>query len=486
MHSDSLNTKPSNVLNVSPNRHYSMIEITPLCQPQLDPEFVPAVLWNRAYLDAVDKSPNSRVIRIAVDRPEGTTWVYDTALLPSSEANAADTLKYCERTVKFLLWAWGGSRVRISNAPDVVEQLQSIYSATGTRQFDYEFMGKTCFDQAFAIENADLNDLQESLPPATGGVGSLKGNRLGFDLGGSDRKCAAMIDGEVVFSEEIKWSPYFESDPAYHRAGIQDSLKRAAAHLPSVDAIGGSAAGIYINNQPRVGSLYRGISPKDFKESIRPLFYELKAEWGDIPFELANDGDVTAMAGAMAINDNAVLGVSMGTSLAAGYIDTSGSVTGWINELAFVPVDYREGVATDEWSGDDGCGVQYFSQQAVGRLLPLSGIRVSDDLGLPEQLEVVQAKMAEGDERAAAIYRTIGTCFGYTIAHFSEFYDFRHLLFLGRVSSGKGGDLIMEEARRVLDLEFPELSKIIQFQTPDEKTKRHGQAIAAATLPKID
>jgi predicted NBD/HSP70 family sugar kinase len=463
-----------------------MIQTTPLCKPQLDPDFIPAALWNREYLKAATGASNSRKVRIAVDRPEGTTWIYETTLLPESAEAAADTFKYCERTVKFLLWAWGGSKVRISNAPDVVAQLKAVYSADGKRAFDYDFMGTTCFDQDFSIENVSDAEIQEVLPAATGGMGSLKGNRLGFDLGGSDRKCAAMIDGKVVFSEEIKWSPYFESDPAYHRAGIEDSLKRAAAHLPTVDAIGGSAAGIYINNEPRVGSLYRGISPDDFQKSIRNLFHELKSEWKDIPFALANDGDVTAMAGAMAINDNAVLGISMGTSLAAGYIDTSGYVTGWINELAFVPVDYREGVATDEWSGDDGCGVQYFSQQGVGRLLPLSGIKVSEGLGLPEKLEAVQEKMAQGDERAAAIYRTIGTYFGYTIAHFAEFYEFRHLLILGRVSSGKGGDLVMEEARRVLDLEFPELSKTIAFQTPDEKTKRHGQAIAAATLPKLD
>jgi predicted NBD/HSP70 family sugar kinase len=463
-----------------------MIQTTPLCKPQLDPDFIPAALWNREYLKAATGASNRRKVRIAVDRPEGTTWIYETTLLPESAEAAADTFKYCERTVKFLLWAWGGSKVRISNAPDVVAQLKAVYSADGKRAFDYDFMGTTCFDQDFSIENASDAEIQEVLPAATGGMGSLKGNRLGFDLGGSDRKCAAMIDGKVVFSEEIKWSPYFESDPAYHRAGIEDSLKRAAAHLPTVDAIGGSAAGIYINNEPRVGSLYRGISPDDFQKSIRNLFHELKSEWKDIPFALANDGDVTAMAGAMAINDNAVLGISMGTSLAAGYIDTSGYVTGWINELAFVPVDYREGVATDEWSGDDGCGVQYFSQQGVARLLPLSGIKVSEGLCLPEKLEAVQEKMAQGDERAAAIYRTIGTYFGYTIAHFAEFYEFRHLLILGRVSSGKGGDLVMEEARRVLDLEFPELSKTIAFQTPDEKTKRHGQAIAAATLPKLD
>jgi predicted NBD/HSP70 family sugar kinase len=463
-----------------------MITVSPICKPELDPKFIPAVLWHREYKKAATSSPNKREIRIAVSRPEGTTWIYETTLLPESEEASADTLKYCERTVKFLLWAWGGCRVRITNAPDVVSHLQSVYASDGKRAFDYDFMGNKCFDTDFSIENVADVDLKEVHPTPTGGVGSLKGNRLGFDLGGSDRKCAAMVDGKVIFSEEIKWNPYFESDPAYHRAGIEDSLKRAAAHLPTVDAIGGSSAGIFINNEPRVSSLFRGISEEDFQKSIRNLFHELKTEWDDIPFEMANDGDVTAMAGAMAINDSAVLGVSMGTSLAAGYIDPTGSVTGWINELAFVPVDYREDVAIDEWSGDAGCGVQYFSQQGVGRLLPLSGIQVSDELGLPEKLEVVQAKMAEGDQRAAAIYRTIGTCFGYAIAHFAEFYEFRHLLFLGRVSSGQGGEIIMEEARRVLDLEFPELSKTVAFQTPDEKTKRHGQAIAAATLPKID
>lgn len=463
-----------------------MIHITPQCKPKLDPDFIPAVLWNREYRKAVAQTANSRPVRIAISRPDGITWIYDTVLLPESEDASADTFKFCERMLKFLLWSRGGSEVQISNAPDVVAHLQEVYSPDGARQFDYDFMGEKCFDTGFSIENAREEDLKEVLPPSTDGVGSLKGNRLGFDLGGSDRKCAAIVDGKVVFSEEIKWSPYFESDPAYHRAGIEDSLKRAAAHLPSVDAIGGSSAGIFINNEPRVSSLFRGVSPEDFQKHLRNIFHELKEEWGHIPFEVANDGDVTAMAGAMAIDDGAVLGISMGTSLAAGYITPQVSVTGWINELAFVPVDYREGVAQDEWSGDYGCGVQYFSQQAVGRLLPLSGIEVGEELGLPEKLELVQAKMAEGDERAAGIYQTIGTYFGYSMAHFADFYEFRHLLFLGRVSSGQGGEIIMQEARKVLDLEFPELSKTITFQTPDEKTKRHGQAIAAATLPHID
>ena len=463
-----------------------MITVKPQCQPRLDPDFIPAVLWNKAYNALVAQTPDSRMVRFAVERPDGTRWIRDTEILPADEKFAADNLKYAERLLKFLLWSRGGSRVRIAGAPELVDSLAGIYAADGARCFDYDFMGKTCFNETFTVEAAVLDNLAEKLPDSPGNGRSLKGNRIGFDLGGSDRKCAALIDGKVVFSEEVKWSPYFESDPAYHRDGIENSLKLAAAHLPSIDGIGGSAAGIYIDNEPRVGSLYRGIHPKDFKAKIQSIFKDLQKDWKNVPFVVANDGDVTAIAGAMAIDDYAVLGISMGTSLAGGYINTDGCVTGWINELAFVPVDYREGISIDEWSGDAGCGVQYFSQQGVGRLLPLSGIEADDSIGLPEKLEVVQEKMKQGDERAAALYSTIGTCFGYTIAHFADFYEFRHLLFLGRVSSGEGGGIIMREARKVLDLEFPELSKQIVFQTPDEKTKRHGQAIAAASLPKIN
>lgn len=462
-----------------------MISVSPSCPPELDSGFIPAALWNRAFLTQVSAFSNSPDVHIAIERPNGTAWVYRTKILPDVPAHESANWLYCERLVKFLLWAWGGSRVRIAGAPRIVTQLQQTYSATGNRSFDYDFIGNACFGESFFVQNAAMGSLVDSPPISSGSANPLQGNRIGFDLGGSDRKCAAIIDGQVVFSEEIKWNPYFESDPEYHRAGIADSINRAAAHLPRVDAIGGSAAGIYIDNEPRVGSLFRGVSREDFDRRIRPVFKDLRQEWHNIPFDVANDGDVTAIAGAMAINDNAVLGISMGTSLAAGYINGENQVTGWINELAFTPVDYRPDAPTDEWSGDRGCGVQYFSQQAVGRLIPASGLTIAEELGLPEKLEAVQAFMAAGDDRAAAIYRTIGTCFGYSIAHYHDFYDFRNLLVLGRVSSGDGGTIVLQEARRVLDAEFPVLSDQITFQTPDEKTKRHGQAIAAASLPKL-
>ncbi|MGK0176226.1 MAG: putative NBD/HSP70 family sugar kinase [Lentimonas sp.] len=462
-----------------------MITVTPKFKPKLDPDFIPAALWNKAYLKLVHSVSDSLPIRISISRPGNTAWIYDTKILPNTPEYAEATWLYCERLVKFLLWAWGGSCVRIAGAPHIVAKLKETYSANGKRSFDYDFIGRACFCDPFKVETAEFETLKTACGNSNKTANPLTGNRIGFDLGGSDRKCAAIIDGKVVFSEEIKWDPYFESDPEYHCSGIADSIRLAAKHLPRVDAIGGSAAGIYINNEPRVGSLFRGISQEDFDNKIRSVFKDLQTQWNGIPFEVANDGDVTAIAGSMAINDSAVLGISMGTSLAAGYIDGQKTIKGWLNELAFVPVDYRANGPADEWSGDIGCGVQYFSQQAVGRLIPASGLEIDDALKLPEKLEAVQSMMSQGDERAASIYETIGTYFGYTIAHFDNFYDFRNLLVLGRVSSGEGGELILKVARNVLNEEFPELSEKIKFQTPDEKTKRHGQAIAAASLPSL-
>jgi predicted NBD/HSP70 family sugar kinase len=313
----------------------------------------------------------------------------------------------------------------------------------------------------------------------------LDGCRIGFDLGGSDRKVAALIDGTVVFSDETVWDPYYKPDPQYHVDGIMDSLTKAAVHLPRVDAIGGSAAGVYVNNRVKVGSLFRGVSEEVFDARVRNLFLDIRKAWHDVPFEVVNDGEVTALAGSMSLGANAILGIAFGTSTAAGYVTPDGNITSWLNELAFVPVDYNPAAPTDEWSGDYGVGAQYFSQQCVGRLMPAAGIESPPDMPLPERLKHVQALMLEGDPRAGKIYETIGTYLGYGVAHFASFYDIRHVLVLGRVTSGPGGDDMVAGARKVLEVDFPDLAERISFHVPGEHDKRHGQAIAAASLPAI-
>ena len=445
---------------------------------------MPAVLWNRAYRAKAAADPAARTVELALSRSDGTTFRWTGQILSAGAGHDALTLRYLERHLKFLLWQKGGSRVRIAGAPEVAAALAAIYSASGSRAFDWGFIGTRIFGEPIRIEAVAVSELPAAHDTVMTLGRNLDGCRIGFDLGGSDRKCAALIDGEVVFSEEIVWDPYFQSDPNYHLEGIHDSLQRAAAHLPRVDAIGGSSAGVYVNNEVRAASLFRGVSPADFDQNIRRIFLTLKERWHGIPFEVVNDGEVTALAGSMALNANRVLGVAMGTSEAAGYVDAAGHIKPWLNELAFAPVDFREPAEApvDEWSGDHGCGALYFSQQAVARLAPAAGFDFGK-LPFPEQLVQVQQAMLTEDARAAAIYETIGCYFGYTIAHYADYYDLSNLLILGRVTSGEGGNVILNEAETVLAREFPELR--IKLVVPDEHTKRHGQAVAAASLPPL-
>ena len=453
-------------------------------RPVLDSDFIPASLWNRAYRARVKENGGGRHLAIALERSDGSVSVFRTAVLPHEGKNVAINDRYVERLLKFLLWQKGGYRVTIGGDARIADYLRSVYAPEGARAFDYQFMGERVYGRPMAIESTAF-DAAPVERETTAPLGRhLDGFRIGFDLGASDRKCAAVADGRVIFSDEVAWNPSAQADPQYHFDGIHDSLKRAAAHLPRVDAIGGSAAGVYVGNEVRVGSLYRGVPRELFDSRIRRLFFELQAAWGGIPFDVVNDGEVTALAGSMALHDNAVLGVAMGSSLAAGFVTPQGNITSWLNELAFVPVDYREDAPADEWSGDRGVGVQYFSQQAVGRLLAPAGIELPAGMPLPVKLEQVQKLMAAGDPRARRIYETIGVWFGYAIATYADFYEVRNLLVLGRVLTGAGGDLILSTANEVLRAEFPELAERLRFHIPDEKEKRHGQAIAAASLPR--
>ena len=292
-----------------------------------------------------------------------------------------------------------------------------------------------------------------------------------------------MKNGEVVYTDEFPWNPKDEPDPNYHYTHLAEGLKKAAAHLPRVDAIGGSSAGVIVDNQVKVASLFRAVPAARFAEA-KNIFLRIRDEW-KVPVEVANDGDVTALAGAMSLKVSGLLGIAMGSSQAAGYINQNGCMTGWLNELAFVPADYNPAAPADEWSGDGGVGVLYFSQQAVNKLLPAARIEVPADMALPERLVEVQRLMETGDPRAAKIYETIGVYLGHTIALYREFYDFEHMLVLGRVTTGAGGDVALEKAREVLAEEFPEIAGQIRLHVPDEKSRRIGQAVAAASLPAI-
>jgi predicted NBD/HSP70 family sugar kinase len=450
----------------------------------LDPDFRPAALGHRAFRQAVAASGGGVPLTLALERAAGEVAHFATAVLPEDHPRAADNLRYVERLVKFLLWQKGGFQVHVAGPRAVAAHLSEQYAPGGSRAFDAEFMAQVYEAPRFLVRHVSHAELPTENETSRPIGGHLEGCRIGFDAGGSDRKVAAVIDGKEVFSCEVPWHPKSESDAQYHVDGIEDSIRLAAAHLPRIDAIGVSSAGIYVNNCTRVASLFRKVSASDFEEKIRNIYPNVAKKWGNVPIEVANDGDVSALAGAMTLGDQPVLGIALGTSQAVGYVNRDGLITGWLNELAFAPVDYCPSAPVDvEWSGDRGTGVHYFSQDAVIRLAPRAGITLPE-VSPGEKLERVQELVRSGDERPRAIYESLGVYLGYGLLQYADFYDMKHVLLLGRVTSGEGGELLVSRAREVLRELSPELASNIRIHLPDEASRRVGQSIAAASLPQ--
>ena len=446
--------------------------------PKLDPGFVPFGVWREAYLKGAEQP-----VAVAVERQNGRVSVISTKIHGTAEMAEAD-YRYLERVVKFLLWSIGGFRVYVCGCSELAQRLQKAYTPEGERSFDFTFVNQL-FERDLEILDLPLEQCPQAneVPESIGGY--MDGCRIGFDAGGSDRKVSAVIDGECVYSEEVIWFPKLNDDPDYHFGHIVEAMKTAASKMPRVDAIGVSSAGTFIGNAPMVASLFIKV-PRSNWDKVKTIYDRAAAEIDpNIPILVANDGDVSALAGAMGLGKGNLMGIAMGTSEAVGYVDEDQNVLGWINELAFAPVDLQDTAMQDEWSTDYGVGCKYFSQDAVIKLAPWAGIEIPEDLSLAEKLKFVQKLMEADDERAIAVFETIGAYLAYTTVLYSQFYNIEYMMLLGRVMSGKGGDTILRVCNEILADEYPELYKKCMVTLPDEKMRRVGQSVAAASLPRI-
>ena len=458
--------------------------VNPAIIPPLDPAFQPAVLAVRSYARAVADSGSAQRLIIAIERGSGVTSTHETKVFADGTGHDDENNAHIERLVKSLLWIYGGWKVTIAGSDRIAAFIAGAYTPGGLRAFDAEFMGRV-YEKPFTVVACSLADAPKANENAKPVGRHLDGCRIGFDAGGSDRKVSAVVDGQVVYSEEVIWHPKVQTDPDYHYNEILAACKTAASKMPRVDAIGVSSAGVFVDNRVMVASLFLKVPPELFDAKVKDIYLRVAKEMGDVPVEVANDGDVTALAGAIDLDDNSVLGIAMGTSEAGGYVDPNGNITGWLNELAFVPVDYNPASMVDEWSGDYGCGVKYFSQDAVIKLAPAAGIELDPKMTPAEKLKFVQDLHEKGDPRVDGIFASIGVYLGYAIANYALYYDIKHVLVLGRVTSGKGGELILAKAHEVLNREFPDLAARLDVGMPDESNKRVGQSIAAASLPDI-
>ncbi|MDR2090332.1 MAG: ROK family protein [Clostridiales bacterium] len=442
----------------------------------IDKNFYPIYEYYTAFEARVKKSGKGRPFLIAV---EGAGRIFRFgAEVYDDGVHDGENAVFGEKLIKSLLWTVGGHKVYIHAPAKLFSRMEKTFSAKGKRAFDVKFMEKI-YEKPFKTEYRTIETMPEQKEKNMTIGGNYNGCRIGFDAGGSDRKVAAAINGNVVYSDETVWHPKLNSDWKYHRDGILDSIKKAAEYLPRVDCIGVSSAGVYVDNRAMAASLFIKVPDDDFDKHIKNIYIDIAKEF-KTKLEVANDGDVAALAGALESNRGRVLGIAMGTSQAAGYIDAAGNIKGWLNELAFVPVDMQKESAEDEWSGDKGCGVKYFSQDSVIRLAETAGIKLDKKLSPHDKLKFIQ-NLYNSNPLIEKIFEDIGVYFGYSILWYSLFYDIESVLLLGRVSGGIGGNALKTKAEELLKSKGSNIKIIL----PDESERRVGQAIAAASLPKI-
>lgn len=452
----------------------------------LDKNFKSAIKEINNFIDAVNKSNNSNLLIISIERNNGLIYQKKINVFKDGY-NDEYNFFIIERLIKTMLWVVGGYKIYIAGSHAIFNYIKSCYSKDGLRKFDYEFMSNV-YEHEFEIIECEYDNIPEEKSTSISIGGNLNGKRIGFDAGGSDIKISSLIDNKCVYSEEIIWFPKLNSDPNYHIKEIYNAMKKAIDKLGGdVDAIGVSSAGIYIDNKAMVASLFIKINKDDFNNKIKTIYIDIvkrleKELNHPIALEVCNDGDVTALAGALDLKDNSVLGIAMGTSEAVGYVDKNGNILGWLNELAFAPIDFNKNSIIDEWSLDYGVGCKYLSQDAVIKLANMAGLKIDSNLSLAEKLKYVQKLNEEGNVIANEIFETIGYYLANAIAYYSYFYDIKHVMILGRVTSGKGGDTILKICKEVLEKEFPHLS-YINLCMPSEYLRRVGQSIAAASLP---
>jgi predicted NBD/HSP70 family sugar kinase len=476
-----------------------------LCRPAvpapLDPNFAPLVLAKKNYLKHVAGSKD--FVEWALPRADGCAR-YKLPVFAESHADVECSIYLAGVLIQEMIWQRSASELQLAGPAKICEALKQAYSIGGAYEFEVSSMPKVCGtpDVPFTVKIVDASALPaaKDTPQVCGK--EANGCRLAFDLGKSDIKTVAVKDGEVLYSKETEWD-VTNPDPDYHYKMITDALKLAKATLPKVDAVGGSATGtISGDNGATWCDIFPNVPPDVYKAKVVDIFRRMSKEIaGDVPLKVINDGEVTALAAVQKIGKGNIMGISMGSSEGGGYANADGNLMGWINELCYIRLDMNPEAPTDPWSKGHHTGLShmYLGQRGATKLAgkviqglpenyvyPHPGMCTIKHEDHAQCLKLIQKAMADPSQEAevSKLYETIGVYLGYGLAQYCEFYPIDHVMILGRVSKGKGGDLVLNTAKKVLETEFPKFAHI-EFHTADDHFKAVGQCIAAAALPSL-
>lgn len=384
---------------------------------------------------------------------------------------------FAKKMILSLMWIVGAESFCYKGDKEFYSYLiNRVYDDLETKK-SFEAM-KESFgsDVLITLDDKDYEVIQSK----TTFTGSFDGNRIGIDLGGSDRKVTAISDGKVVFSDETLWTPKPETDYKYHVEGILDSLNKAASVLKRVDSVGVSTAGMVFDDELIYPALFESVPLETKQSKIRTLIPDIvKDRFGDIPFAIANDGDVSAIGASIMFKKDNVLGLALGTSFAAGYAK-NGFLLNWANELSKVSIDYNPEARAHYILNIQGSSSEYLSQKGIVRLLENNGVQLEGET-LPKKLVSIQKMAEEGNKIVLDAYHDMGIYLGSAIMFFTMFYKIDSVMLLGRVLTGKGGEILTNTASSYLK----ERGVNIEVFTCDENFKRLGQSYIAASMPRI-
>jgi len=469
----------------------------------LDPNFSPLILAKKNYLKYVAGSPHS--VEWALPRSDGAAR-YKLPVFADSHEDVEASIYLAGVLIQEMMWQRSASGLLLSGPKKICDALKDAYSVGGLYEYEVLQMPKVCGtpDKPFTAEIVPVEQLpqERDTPQVCGTVAN--GCRLAFDLGKSDIKTVAVKDGEVLYSKETEWD-VTNPDPDYHYTAIKACMEKAKKCLPRIDAVGGSATGtISGNNEATWCDIFPNVPPDVYQAKVVDIFPRLSKEIaGDVPLKVINDGEVTALAAFQKIGKGNIMGISMGSSEGAGYCNADGNLMGWINELCYCRLDLNPEAPTDPWTKGNHRGIShlYLGQRGATKLAAKAGVKkLPPNYVYPHPdmctikhedhaqcLKLIQKAMADPEQEAQVtkLYVTMGVYLGYALAQYSEFYPIDHVMILGRVSKGKGGDIVLDTAKKVLMEEFPKYAHIT-FHTADDHFKGVGQCIAAAALPKVE
>jgi predicted NBD/HSP70 family sugar kinase len=485
-----------------PTSAMKLLLARPAVPAPMDPNFSPFILGKRQYLKATQDCKDR--LEWALPRADGCGR-YSLPVFPEGHKDIEASIYLAGVLIQEMLWQRSGSELLLSGPAKICEALQKEFAEGGAYEFEIKSMPNVCGTPASPFKVSIVSDASQmpasrDTPQVCGKDAS--GCRLAFDLGKSDIKTVAVQDNEVLDSKETEWDVTNE-DPDYHFNAILAAMKDTAKKLPKIEAIGGSATGtVSGDNEATWCDIFPNVPPDVYKAKVVDIFKRLAREMaGDVPLKVINDGEVTALAAVQKIKAGNVMGISMGSSEGGGYANADGNLMGWINELCYIRLDLNPDAPTDPWTKGHHRGMShmYLGQRGATKLAGRNGVQVPENYYYPHPdmctikhedhancLKLIQKAMAtpETEAQTSLIYETIGVYLGYALAQYCEFYTIDHVMILGRVSKGKGGDLMLDTAKKVLETEFPEYAHM-QFHTADDHFKAVGQCIAAAALPTI-